>query len=201
MGARPSARRHKRQANQDINLVPLMNVFCILIPFLLLTAVFVQLTIINTNLPTASSLANKPKEADTSPTPEAKKLNLTVFITKEGFTLAGYGGVLNVVEEVEGDEEKKAASRTVIPMKVVDKDRNGEDLKEYDFEKLQEYLIKVKTEYPNHYSIILLPENQVLYETIIQVLDTSREYEVTNPDGSEEVKELFVNPVLAGGIT
>ena len=201
MGARPSQRRRAEDGIvQEINLIPLMNVFCILIPFLLLAAVFVQLSIINTNLPTAASLKAM-KENEESPTPDIKKLNLTVFITKAGFTLAGYGGVLNVSEVENGDEEGKKKSRTIIPMKVIGKDRDGNDLKEYDFVKLQENLKKIKKAFPSHYSIILLPESQVKYDTIIKTLDYSREYRVKQPDGTEEVKELFVNPVLAGGIT
>ena len=175
-----------------------MNVFCILIPFLLLTAVFVQLTIISTNLPNAAAASNK--TTDESPTPDIKKLNLTVFITKEGFTLAGYGGVLDVGDKPVEDEAK-GKSRTVIPKKVVGKDRDGNDILEYDFEKLQQNLIKIKETFPGHYSIILLPENNVKYENIIQTLDHSREYNVKKPDGTEETRELFVNPVLAGGIT
>lgn len=200
MGARPSIRRHYTEGESELNLIPLMNVFCILIPFLLLTAVFVQLTIINTNLPTAASLENEDAKKEESPTPEVKKLNLTVFITNEGFTLAGYGGILDVggEEDKTGDEKK---SRTVIPKKVVGKDRDGNDILEYDFEKLQENLIKIKEAFPSHYSIILLPENHVKYETIIETMDCSREYEHKLPDGTWENKELFVNPVLAGGIT
>ena len=200
MGARPSQRRRANEGViQEINLIPLMNVFCILIPFLLLAAVFVQLSIINTNLPTAASLSKK--DTEESPTPEVKKLNLTVFITKEGFMLAGYGGVLNVTDVENGDEEGQKKSRTIIPKKVIGKDRDGNDLKEYDFTKLQDNLRKIKKAFPSHYSIILLPESHVKYETIIKTLDFSREYREKKPDGTEEVKELFVNPVLAGGIT
>ena len=200
MGARPSQRRRANEGViQEINLIPLMNVFCILIPFLLLAAVFVQLSIINTNLPTAASLSKK--DTEESPTPEVKKLNLTVFITKEGFMLAGYGGVLNVTDVENGDEEGQKKSRTIIPKKVIGKDRDGNDLKEYDFAKLQVNLRKIKKAFPSHYSIILLPESHVKYETIIKTLDFSREYREKKPDGTEEVMELFVNPVLAGGIT
>jgi biopolymer transport protein ExbD len=200
MGARPSIRRHRGDGESELNLILLMNVFCILIPFLLLTAVFVQLTIINTNLPTAASAESDKAKEEESPTPEVKKLNLTVFITNEGFTLAGYGGILDVGGEEEAGEDQKK-SRTVIPKKTVGKDRDGNDLLEYDFEKLQENLIKIKEAFPSHYSIILLPENHVKYETIIETMDYSREYDYKKPDGTYEKKELFVNPVLAGGIT
>lgn len=201
MGARPSQRRRKARGEiPDINIIPLMNVFCILIPFLLLTAVFVQLTIIDTNLPSSSSSSTS-DTAEESPTPEVAQLNLTVLITKEGFIMAGYGGVLTVEGNPEGGENGKK----IIPMKVTGKDENGNDIMEYDYEKFQETLIKIKEAYPGKHSIIILPENQVKYSTIIKVLDTSREYRVKKPgaekDDEFEVKNLFLNPVLAAGIT
>lgn len=200
MGARPSSRRRQTaDESQEINLIPLMNVFCILIPFLLLTAVFVQLTIINTNLPNAAPSIKKGDEE--SPTPDIKKLNLTVFITKEGFILAGYGGVLNVDVEGKASDDDKDKKRTVILKKVIGKDRDGNDILDYDYGKLQTNLIKIKETFLHHYSIILLPENHVKYETIIKTLDASREYSVKKADGTEEIRELFVSPVLAGGIT
>ncbi len=198
MGARPSLRRFGRHAEtSDINLIPLMNVFCILIPFLLLSAVFVQLSIIDTNLPSAISESNKDEKTEKSPTPEVKKLNLTVLIRKDGFTLAGYGGVLTVNEGGEKPVDAKTDnSRTVIPM--IEKKEGNKVVKEYDFVKFQEHLIKIKEAFPGHFSIIVLPESQVRYETIIKTLDFSREYKV---EGEEQPRELFYNPVLAGGIS
>ena len=191
-------RRHEKGHDEtDINLIPLMNVFCILIPFLLLSAVFVQLSIIDTNLPSAFAESDNTTEVETSPTPEVKKLNLTVLVRKDGFTLAGYGGVLNVDDGTEkSDDDKSDLSRTVIPM--IETKEGDKVIKEYDFQKFQDHLIKIKEAFPGHFSIIVLPEPQVQYETIIKILDYSREYKV---EGSDEPKELFYNPVLAGGIS
>ena len=207
MAARPSVRRRRNEFNGEVNLIPLMNVFCILIPFLLLTAVFVQLSVIDTQLPTSGSTAT-PVPGNDSPTPTPPpKLNLTVWIRfpdlqadrEGGFTLAGYGGVLAVEGEGEEAQEAKDA-KTIIPMKKIGTDRNGQDILDYDYDKLQEHLKKVKEAYPGHYSIILLPDREVLYETIIKVLDYSREYREKQSDGTVKTKELFINPVLAFGM-
>ena len=153
MAGRPSKRMHVTGAPEELNLIPLMNVFCIIIPFLILFAAFVQLSIIETNLPSSSS--NAPS-TDEKPD-EKPKLTLTVALTSEGFKIAGAGGVLNVGDEnaappAEGEEPAKP--QTLIP-KVV---KDGQLV--YDFTKLQEKLILVKDKFPQHFTVILLPRTR-----------------------------------------
>lgn len=171
---------------QDVNILPIMNVFCILIPFLLLTASFVQLTIVDTTLPASTSKKKTDEETSPTPTPEERHLNLTVAIASQGFSVAGYGGVLNVAGEQSEDGQK--------PKTLIEKKANGE----YDFEKLKEIMIRIKEAYPGQYSVILLPEQTILYEDIIEVMDQARTYKKKKPDGTEVEELLFPNPVLAG---
>ncbi|OGV98494.1 MAG: hypothetical protein A3I04_04975 [Nitrospinae bacterium RIFCSPLOWO2_02_FULL_39_110] len=51
MAYRPSKRRHHSISDTDLNLTPVMNLFMVIIPFLLLTAVFAKMAIIDTYLP------------------------------------------------------------------------------------------------------------------------------------------------------
>ncbi len=68
----------------DLNIIPLLNVFVIIIPFLLLTAVFARTAIIDILLPGESGAA-----ASTSPAEEGRFL--TVKVTGKGFRLGGIG--------------------------------------------------------------------------------------------------------------
>jgi len=187
MAGRPSQRLHKTLVSHEINILPIMNVFCILIPFLLLSATFVQLTIVDTTLPAARNPNKTITEESPTPTPEEKHLNLTVMVTNEGFSIAGYGGVLSVEEE-KAEEGKK-------PKTVIEK-KDGE----YDFNRLKEILVRIKEAYPGQYSIIILPEKQILYDDIITLMDHARSYKKKRPDGSEVDELLFPNPVLAGAL-
>lgn len=190
MAGRPSSRLHGTVVDDEINLIPMMNVFCILIPFLILSAVFVQLSVIDTSLPTAMKPGDTPLEQTVKP-----KLTLTVAMTEEGFTIAGYGGVLDVADSKPDDETTSKQPRYIIP-KISE---NGQLV--FDFLKLQENLIKVKDKFPDQYSIILLPEDQVNFQEIIKTMDVSREVKVKDETGKESTRILFPSPVLAGGVS
>ncbi len=51
MNLRQALGKNRRQSDAEINVTPVMNIFVILIPFLLLTATFVKIAIINLALP------------------------------------------------------------------------------------------------------------------------------------------------------
>lgn len=69
-------------AEAELNLTAVMNIFLILIPFLLLTAVFVKISVLDLSLP---SLDKKASEATTEK-PKSVVLNV-LRITEEGFEL------------------------------------------------------------------------------------------------------------------
>lgn len=202
MAGRPSLKVKSHEAVQELNTLPIMNVFMILIPFLLLSASFVELTIVDTTLPSRGSSKDKGSQDNA----DKPKLNLTVFITNEGFVLAGFGGVLQVGGEEGGEEGKEeeaaaASSKRFRIEKVAARDKAGRDVMEYDWDKLLENLLKVKKAFPDHYTIIILPDNEVAYKTIIRLMDLSREYVEKKPDGSTARHLLFPSPIMAWSVT
>ena len=54
MSRRPTARRRLSSLSPDLDLIPVMNLFMVLIPFLLLTAVFAKTVAIDIYLPQIS---------------------------------------------------------------------------------------------------------------------------------------------------
>jgi len=85
---RPSKRRHHSILAEDINLIPILNIFMIIIPFLLLTAVFTKTSIIDIYLPQEGQEA---KDNKFSQIPQI----LTVKVMEMGFELGGMGnGIL-----------------------------------------------------------------------------------------------------------
>jgi len=78
--------RNRQPKDNDVNIIPVMNIFLLLIPFLLLTAAFVQLAVIEFSLPSL----NKGQSAIVRD-PE-KKLVLVILAVKEnGFQLKAQG--------------------------------------------------------------------------------------------------------------
>ncbi|NLH49870.1 MAG: hypothetical protein GX444_14915 [Myxococcales bacterium] len=190
MAGRPSKRLHLQRAQGEINILPVMNVMAILVPFLLLFASFIKLTIIDTALPAVSGPGSKyvdDAEASPTPPPMEKKLNLTVAIMKEGFMIAGIGGILDI------NGENKPDLVEVAPRTIIAKKPDGE----YDYDKLKEILIRIKEAFPGQNTIILLPEPSVLYRDIVKLMDVARTYKKTTPDGKETEELLFPAPVLA----
>jgi biopolymer transport protein ExbD len=98
----PAMRRVNKSVSRDIeqvelDLTPVMNLFMVLIPFLVAMAVFTHIAVININLPPASSStpgATGEKE---------KQIDISIIITDKGFRIAGTGKKLDPVPKKRGD--------------------------------------------------------------------------------------------------
>lgn len=81
MAHRPSKRRSRSEMGDDLNLTPMIDIFMIIIFFLLLTAIFAKTAIINIYLPQESGGAHAGGPQET----------LTVRVKDNGFELGGIG--------------------------------------------------------------------------------------------------------------
>ncbi len=88
----PASRRarNSRQPQEDLNITPIMNVFMILVPFLLLTAAFAQTAMVDLSLPVAADSDQQQEE-------EMIDLNLRVSITAAGLRVEGTAASLELV--------------------------------------------------------------------------------------------------------
>ncbi|MDZ7341359.1 MAG: biopolymer transporter ExbD [candidate division KSB1 bacterium] len=88
----------KRKAAKDIdvNILPVMNIFLLLIPFLLLTAVFVRLAVIELSLPTLGKGEGPPQY-------DQEKLVLIILAVREnGFQLKSLGFKFDPIDNING---------------------------------------------------------------------------------------------------
>ncbi len=86
--------RERRSDDPDVNIIPVMNIFLLLIPFLLLTAAFVKIAVIELSLPTLS-------KARAAQIQQEKKLVLVILGIKEtGFQLKSLGFKFEPVNKV-----------------------------------------------------------------------------------------------------
>lgn len=76
-----------KRIDPELDLLPIMNLFSILIPFLLSVAVFQKMAVIDINMP-LQSIANP----EDTPPPEDDMLNLTVTVTSTGLQIASKNG-------------------------------------------------------------------------------------------------------------
>ncbi|MCI0697578.1 biopolymer transporter ExbD [candidate division KSB1 bacterium] len=135
----------KRTGGDDLQMTPIMNVFLILVPFLLLTASFVKIAILEMSLPSLSQQA-----APQSVTQEQQKqlvLNM-LAIRQSGFEL-----------------KSPTFNFPFIAKK-------GE---QYDFEQLQANLRQIKGKFPDAEDVVIQPEDAIKYDIMIKVMDHCRE--------------------------
>jgi biopolymer transport protein TolR len=165
---------------EDLDLVPIMNLVTILIPFLLMASSFVSLAVIDSTLPAIG--APPPEVTD----PDEEKLNLSVIITDEGFTIAGADAVLGGTAE--GEE-----TGPTVPCKKL----GCPSPEAYDVKELTKILGQIKDRFPDEENVILVPESSVSYESLILTMDASRSDPSTKVDGKP--RDLFPYVVIAGG--
>lgn len=164
----------------DLDLVPIMNLVTILIPFLLMASSFVSLAVIDSTLP---AIGAPPTEAQEE---EEDKLTLTVAVTNEGFTIAGADAVLG--PRAEGEDAGPTVPCTRPGCPTVDS---------YDTTELVRLLNQIKDRYEDEENVILVPESDIPYEVLVATMDATREDPQTKVDGKPRL--LFPYVVIAGG--
>ncbi|MED5374480.1 MAG: biopolymer transporter ExbD [Myxococcota bacterium] len=179
----------REHQEEPLDLVPIMNLVTILIPFLLMSAQFVSLAVIDSTLPAIGPPQETQEEPDDEP-----PLMLSVAVTDQGFTILGDNGVVTGEAEEGGEEAAEGEPEPTVPCT----ERPCTSVESYDYEELTRMLGLIKDEYPDDQNVILVPESRVHYEVIVRTMDASRNDPKTKgEDGS--YRELFPFVVIAGG--
>ena len=97
--------RHKRKP-AELLLVPMIDIFTVLVTFLLMTAVFSRITIIQLDLP--SSAAASPTEPE---------FGLEVIVRKEGFELTNGSDLIAALPTVNGEYDFKTLTEMALALK------------------------------------------------------------------------------------
>lgn len=130
----------------EVNMTAVMNIFLILIPFLLLTAVFAKIAVLELSLPTGGGGSG-------NSTPPPEKSMLVIIAIAEN-----------------GDMQIKTTT-TKIKFELIYAMSNNE----YNYDKLVSQLTQLKSEYPWLEELVLQPEENVKYDVIIKIMDRCRE--------------------------
>jgi len=161
----------RRHDAVELNITAFMNLMVILVPFLLITAVFSRLAILELNLPGSSSEPVEPQE---------QTFQLEVIVRQDKIEV--------------GDRNQGLLG--IYP--------NGEE--GYDYDALAVKLLELKKRYPSKTDASILLEQDIAYDTLVQVMDTVRVAQEVNEEEGQVVRsDLFPDisigdaPVLGGG--
>ncbi len=127
----------------------------VLVPFLLITAVFSRVTVMELSLPTGGSSSDNNKQ----------QLTIEVIVRQKGLEIGNGKQVLarfpllkaeDVVTDNAGRGEEEDTSRL------------------YDLKTLSKYLIQIKSKYPEKTDALVLMEADIEYRVLIRVMDAVR---------------------------
>ncbi|WP_291516300.1 biopolymer transporter ExbD [Bdellovibrio sp. ArHS] len=129
----------------ELDLAPLLAVMVKLVPVLLVSSAFVQMMVIESELPQVVNEAIQRQEQKPTPT------NIAIEVETTG---------INIVVTEKGQDKVET-----IPLK------NGA----YDFETLHAKLVAVKKAHPDIFKLELNPDGKVPYDEIVKVMDAARQ--------------------------
>ncbi len=164
----------KRRESESaiLDLVPIMNLVSILIPFLLMGTTFVELAVVETTAPAICS-SDCEDEIDTP------RLKLSVAVTRSGLYIQGTEGVL--------EEDEQGFFIACTTGSCVNDDS-------YDYAELTRLLALVKDEHPYTEDMVLVPDGRVPYNSLIGVMDAARD------DPRNGGLRMFPYQTVAGGV-
>lgn len=134
--------------DDDLNLVPFIDLFSVLICFLIMTAVWNQIEALSTNVDSVTSSDG----AAARENPNQRKETLTVTLLKDRMEMSE-----NVSVGARALREKNYKIAYLGP--------------NLDHDKINRVLNDWKRRYPNKQDIILNSDNQILYDRLIKVFD------------------------------
>ncbi len=143
---RPSERKHRMHEQKGLQITAFLNLMVVLVPFLLLTAVFARMAVIELTLPVES----KSKQASQAEREvSAEKLNLIVSIWEDEINVLNDGVSLGIFKL----------------------DEKGT----YNFDGISKFLLRLKQQYPGEKSATVLSRPSIPYKTLVETIDAVRE--------------------------
>jgi biopolymer transport protein ExbD len=140
----PSQRRRtSSDYGKEPNLIPIMNLFLVLIPMLMTMMVSVHLAMLGINYSAGGAGA----DAEGGETEEIESISLKIM--------------MNSFDIIVGENE---------PIEIATLENTGETVI-YDFPKLDETLIELKENAPEQNTIVIMTEPDVLFDTLLRTID------------------------------
>jgi biopolymer transport protein ExbD len=162
----------KRKTSEEpasLDLIPVMNLFMVLIPFLLLGAAFVHMSVIPTSTPIKKSGASNEKPPED---PTSVMAQLVLKPEEMELTFSGAGVPQETLDSM-------AASWSIT---------DGE----FPLDELQQKLRVAKGDYPDSNTVTVVPHKEFAYQDLVEILDATRERQVgETEEGDPKFEPLF----------
>jgi len=182
MAHAPSGRNHRQKIDEELNIVPMIDMVTNLMFFLMMFASMLPIAFIDAPLPKVASNAAEVKKAKED---EKAKLEVSVDINATGFVLkSDIGGTKQIPLDAEG---------------------------KHNYTELHNVLVQLHAKKPNSREITLNPSDDVVYDVMIKSMDAARELLVNDagferippditqkPDEIEKFNRLFPDVSIGG---
>jgi len=142
---RPSSRKHRLHEEKELQITAFLNLMVILIPFLLVTAVFARMAAIELTLPSESKAS--PEKNARAAVPHKFRLIISIH------------------------ENEIRVMNNETPLGTYKQDEKGA----YHFEQFTDLLTRLKKEHPEEKDATILSRPSISYKTLVETIDTVRE--------------------------
>lgn len=149
-------RSRRPEVDTELNITAFLNLMVVLIPFLLMSAAFTQLSVLDLNLPTAAQPNPEDKKKEPKPAFEITVAEHFLVLGNRNQTKVLPAGILKVIE------------------------KSNES---HDFAELNDTLSRLKERFEDIEDITILLEEETHYSLLIQAMDTVRVE--TDDEGNE----------------
>jgi biopolymer transport protein ExbD len=158
MAQAASARSHRKRHEADLDLLPVMNLFCVIIPFLLLSASFLEITVISMAQTEGISTTGAGATANLARS-EEDRLQPKVILTDQEMFVGTTFGTVHVCYAFQELRE------------------NGEVVISYDWDslatKIDDVYETLSRSYPqiDFHKVVILTVEETRYENIVMAID------------------------------
>jgi len=182
MAKAATGRSHRIRHSSELDLLPVMNLFCVIIPFLLLSASFLEISIIEMSPTEGISTGDGTTSLAQS---EEQQLQPRVILTNEEMFLGTVYGTRSI-------------SRVFL------EDRDGEMVNSYDYDALSEALGNLREELdtafptiPVH-KITILTVDDVRYDNIVMTIDICASHDFDQPGLQVAAYNVLHRQIVSG---
>jgi len=154
MARRSHHYRRIKKEPPELNITTFLNLMVVLVPFLLITAVFSRITIMELTLPTGEGANDNKKQ----------QLSIEVIVRQKGLEIGNGKQVLARFPLLKEEDVELT----------VDEDGSKDTSKLYDLQLLSDFLVKIKGKYPDKTDATVLMESNIEYRVLIRVMDAVR---------------------------
>jgi biopolymer transport protein ExbD len=175
-------RKLKQKDPPELDITAFMNLMVALVPFLLVTAVFSRVSILQLDLPAAVS------EGEAGD----KKMTVEVIVRSDRIEIGDGVQIVARIFNVSAQAPAATTAGETTPPPASGKAENPVAKGGYDLATLSKMLREIKGNYPSKLDATVLMEPDLHYEVLIQVMDTVSTVTVMDSTaGTKQKYELF----------